>query len=245
MGNKYINYPIVSVSCATYNHEKYIRKTLEGFLMQRTQFRFEILINDDASTDGTPNIVREYEHKYPDLIFPLYQKENQYSKGIVISPTYNWPRARGKYIALCEGDDYWTDPLKLQKQVDFLENNPDYGLVHTELDHYYVKSGRYVKNHWLKARVTNQSGDLYNSLLGGGNSMIYTCTVCFRKDLILDVDNARFSRYLYGDVPVWLHIASKSKIGYLNESTAVRNVLLNSLTQGRDFDFKMKLAKNS
>jgi glycosyltransferase involved in cell wall biosynthesis len=117
--------PIVSISCITYNHAPYIRDAIEGFLMQKTNFPFEILIHDDASTDGTSDIIRKYEQKYSDLIFPVYQKENQYSKGILLCE-FNLKRARGKYIALCEGDDYWTDPLKLQKQVDFMDANPDY-----------------------------------------------------------------------------------------------------------------------
>ena len=114
---------IVSICCATYNHQKYIRDAIEGFLMQKTTFPFEILIHDDASTDGTADIIREYEAKYPDIIKPIYQRENQYSKGIKISQVYQFPRAQGKYIALCEGDDYWIDPLKLQKQVDYMERN--------------------------------------------------------------------------------------------------------------------------
>jgi glycosyltransferase involved in cell wall biosynthesis len=97
-------------------------------MMQKTNFPFEVLIHDDASTDGTADIIREYESTYPDIIKPIYQKENQYSKGVRISWVFNFPRAKGKYIALCEGDDYWIDPLKLQKQVDFLENNPEYSM---------------------------------------------------------------------------------------------------------------------
>lgn len=116
---------IVSICCLTYNHEPYIRKCLDGFIMQKTNFPFEVLIHDDASTDRTADIIREYEAKYPDIIKPIYQTENKYSKGIGITKTYQFPRAKGKYIAMCEGDDYWTDPLKLQKQVDFLEANPD------------------------------------------------------------------------------------------------------------------------
>lgn len=123
--------PLVSICCLTYNHEPYIRDAIEGFLMQKTDFPFEILIHDDASTDGTADIIREYETKYPDIIKPIYQTENQYSKGIKISATYNYPRAKGKYIALCEGDDYWIDPYKLQKQVDFLEKNEEYGICFT------------------------------------------------------------------------------------------------------------------
>lgn len=119
--------PIVSISCITYNHEPFIRECLDGFLMQETNFPFEVLIHDDASTDKTAEIIRSYETKYPDIIKPIYQTENQWSKGIRgINIRFNFNRAQGKYIALCEGDDYWTDPLKLQKQVDFLEENPEY-----------------------------------------------------------------------------------------------------------------------
>ena len=119
----------VSICCITYNHEKYIRDGLEGFLMQKTDFPFEIIIHDDASTDSTADIIRSYEKKYPELFTCIYQKENQWSKGIRPSPSYVWPKARGKYIALCEGDDYWDDPEKLSFQYDFLESNPDYVLV--------------------------------------------------------------------------------------------------------------------
>jgi len=113
----------VSISCLTYNHEKYIRQTLEGFVKQKTNFRFEVLIHDDASTDGTQEIIKEYQLKYPDIIKPIFQKENQYEKRVQISKTYNYSRALGKYIALCEGDDYWTDENKLQMQYDALEND--------------------------------------------------------------------------------------------------------------------------
>jgi len=116
---------LVSICCVTYNHEKYIRDAIEGFIMQKTTFLFEILIHDDASRDGTADIIREYEKKYPNIIKPIYQSENQYQQGRPISTVYQWNRARGKYIAMCEGDDYWTDPYKLQKQVDFLEANED------------------------------------------------------------------------------------------------------------------------
>jgi glycosyltransferase involved in cell wall biosynthesis len=117
--------PLVTISCITYNHETYIREALEGFVAQKTTFPIEILIHDDASTDGTAQVIREYEKKYPALILPIYQTENQYSKGVKVSFTYQFPRARGKYIALCEGDDYWTDPLKLQKQVGIFRKYPD------------------------------------------------------------------------------------------------------------------------
>ncbi|MDO4266850.1 MAG: glycosyltransferase [Eubacteriales bacterium] len=116
---------MVSICCITYNQEPYIRDALEGFLRQKTSFPFEILIHDDASTDGTAQVIREYADRFPDRIFPILQKENQYAKGLTsVSGTYNFPRARGRYIAMCEGDDYWTDENKLQRQVDFMEANP-------------------------------------------------------------------------------------------------------------------------
>ena len=124
------NKPVVSVCCTTYNHEPYIAEAIDGFLMQETEFPFEILIRDDCSTDKTAEIVKQYANKYPQLIKPVFEKENTYSKGIKPMPQL-YKIAKGKYIALCEGDDYWTDPLKLQKQVSFLERNDAYsGMGH-------------------------------------------------------------------------------------------------------------------
>lgn len=118
--------PLVTIICNTYQHRAFIADAIEGFLIQETTFPVEILIHDDASTDGTTEIIKSYENKYPNLIKPIYQVENQYSQGIKITSNFQLPRAQGKYIAVCEGDDYWTDPTKLQKQVDFLESHPDY-----------------------------------------------------------------------------------------------------------------------
>lgn len=113
----------VSVVCNAYNHAKYIRKCLESLTTQKTSFEYEILVHDDASTDGTADIIREFEMKYPNLIKPIYQTENQYSKGGISK--FQYPRAKGDYIAFCEGDDYWTDEYKLQKQFDALEAYPE------------------------------------------------------------------------------------------------------------------------
>ena len=121
MDNKDI---MVSVICTAYNHEKYIRQCLDGFVMQKTNFEFEVIVHDDASTDNTANIIREYEKLYPNIIKPIYQKENQYSKGQKITRKLCMEKAKGKYIALCEGDDFWTDERKLQVQFDALESNP-------------------------------------------------------------------------------------------------------------------------
>ena len=124
---------LVSICCITYNQEEYIRDALEGFVKQKTNFKYEILIHDDASTDKTADIIREYQEKYPDRIRPILQTENQYSKGLTtVSGTWNFPRAvknGSRYIAMCEGDDYWIDENKLQSQVDYMEAHPECALA--------------------------------------------------------------------------------------------------------------------
>lgn len=115
----------VSIICSVFNHGKYIRRCLEGFVSQKTDFNYEVLIHDDASTDNSAQVIREFEEKYPEIIKPIYQTENQFSKKIPINITYQFPRVKGKYIAICEGDDYWIDEYKLQKQVDYMDAHPD------------------------------------------------------------------------------------------------------------------------
>ncbi len=115
----------VTVWCLAYNHEKYIRSALEGFVNQKTNFKYEIIIHDDASNDNTTKIIREYENKYPNLIKPIYQSKNQYSQGVSMIRNFLLPNCHGKYIAFCEGDDYWIDNTKLQKQYDIMESQSD------------------------------------------------------------------------------------------------------------------------
>ena len=122
---------MVTILCLVYNHESYIRQCLEGFVMQKTNFRFEAIVHDDASTDGTAAIIREYAEKYPDIIKPMCETEKQDSKGDGALGRIMTAHTHGKYVAICEGDDYWIDPLKLQRQVDFLEGYPEYVLTYT------------------------------------------------------------------------------------------------------------------
>ncbi len=119
---------LVSICCTTFNHEKFIAYALNGFLIQKTNFAIEILINDDCSEDNTSNILKDYDSRFPGVFKITFQTENQYSKGVKPFTQMVFPNVKGKYIALCEGDDYWTDPFKLQKQVDFLEMNPNYSM---------------------------------------------------------------------------------------------------------------------
>ena len=118
---------MVSITCVAFNHEDYMHTTLDSFLMQETQFPFEILINDDVSTDGTVEILKQYERKFPNIVKPVYQTENQYSQG-VNTMAILFPLIKGKYVAFCDGDDYWVDEKKLQIQVEEMEKHPEVDL---------------------------------------------------------------------------------------------------------------------
>lgn len=168
--------PVVSVICITYNHEKYIRQTFDGFLLQKTSFPIEIWVHDDASTDETKNIILEYVQKYPSLIKPIFQRENQYSRGRKITPIVT-PYCQGSYIALCEGDDYWADPHKLQKQFEFMEANPDYSVCYHDAK-IIDESGQVVcKSQLGKKNHRDATSDELIRL----NAPILTLTMFFRN----------------------------------------------------------------
>lgn len=171
--------PLVSICCITYNQGNYIRDAIEGFLMQRTTFPIEIIIHDDASTDNTVKVVNEFAEKHPDLIVPIYQTINQYSQGIKPWPNFVFPRARGKYIALCEGDDYWTDPLKLQKQVDFMEQNRAYSICFT-YSHKVNNDGKLLESIESLQKLEYQQYDF----LIGRKKQTRTCTIVFRTSCL-------------------------------------------------------------
>jgi len=210
--------PLVSICCLCYNHEPYIRECLDGFMMQKTNFTFEVLIHDDASTDNSVQIIREYESKYPDIIKPIYQTENQYSKGVGVTRVFQFPRARGKYIALCEGDDYWIDPMKLQKQVDFLEDNEEYGLIHTNFKIFNVSTETTITNNGNF--VDGQPFDEYLT----GQFHIATLTTCFRKDLLEKIDTSyQKQNFKMGDYPMWIEMMRFSKFKYFPEITSIYN----------------------
>lgn len=219
---------MVTVQCLTYNHAAYIRQCLDGFLMQKTSFKFEVIVHDDASTDGTTEILKEYALKFPDIIKPIIETENQYIKiGFSGILALMHQRSRGKYIAFCEGDDYWTDSLKLQKQVDFLEQNSNYGLVYTNVDFYYQKENRYERKK-ITDGTLKQSFDFESHLLNKG--YIAPCTWLLRKELITN-DNK--NSYVDTTFPLALDIYAVSKIYFLDDSTAVYRVLPESASHSK------------
>lgn len=219
---------MVTIRCATYNHEAYIRQCLEGFVMQKTNFRFEAIVHDDASTDGTVAIIREYAEKYPDIIKPIYETENQYSKRDGSLRRIMDAHTHGKYVAVCEGDDYWIDPLKLQKQVDFLEGNPEYGMVYAKVNT-YISKGKRFGNIWGGDYTT------FDDLLQ--KNTIPTLTVLYRKDLYMQylrVVKSSEKNWLMGDYPMWLWFAYKSSIAFMPEVIGVYRVLSNSASHSKN-----------
>ena len=208
---------LVSICCLTYNHGQYIRQCLDGFMMQKTTFPFEVLIHDDASTDRTADIIHEYEAKYPDIIKPIYQKENQYSKGVRISPTFQYPRAKGKYIALCEGDDYWIDPYKLQKQVDFLEDHSEYSMCfHNAMVHW--ENGQFLDAPFAKLENRDYAGEeIYE------NWIVPTASVVFRKSSLTSKYEERRKNpaVIFGDIILFLSLAEEGKVHAFKEMMSV------------------------
>jgi glycosyltransferase involved in cell wall biosynthesis len=211
----------VSICCLAFNHEPYIRQCLDGFVMQKCNFTFEVLIHDDASKDNTASIIKEYETKYPDIIKPIYQTVNQHSLGVSATKKYNFPRCKGKYIAICEGDDYWTDENKLQKQVDFLEKNSIYGLVYTNVDT-VDENNSYLSKKFITQNELAFCNNFEDFLIYA--PFIATCTWLFRKEFI----NYEKNNFIVGDLPLLLDISSKSMVYMINEVTSNYRILKNS-----------------
>lgn len=221
---------LVSVDVITYNHEAYIEECLNSILAQKTNFKFEILIHDDASTDNTANIIRRYQKKYPQIIKPILQKENQYKKNITTtSEHFNFPRALGKYIAMCEGDDFWTDPYKLQKQIDILESHPDYSIVFHEA----IIHNNTDKN--IDKIYPALENRIYTAEEIFRNWIAPTASFCFRKNII-DYSIATDKNILNSDIIIMLMALSKGKAyGMSDKMSAYRihegGVTWNPVTQ--------------
>ena len=197
----------LSVTCMAYNHEEYIRDALEGFVSQRTDFPFEVLISDDASTDGTAAIIREYAEKYPHIIHPFFQEKNLFSQGIDPLDAVLFPAARGQYLAACEGDDCWTDPEKLQRQVDFLDAHPDYSAcVHNSLGQ-LIGSGEEPKP------LFPSTGDRdvgFDTTIRGMSHSFHTSSIVARREWIVKSPDFRYVAWDHDftdyAVAVWLSI---------------------------------------
>jgi glycosyltransferase involved in cell wall biosynthesis len=182
--------------------------------MQKTTFPIEILIHDDCSTDGTDAIIKEYAEKYPDIIKPLFETENQYSNGYrgKMDITFNYSRSQGKYIATCEGDDYWTDPLKLQKQVDFMETNPEYSVCFHRCKHYNVVDGTTKDDQCGFLFQNNEVGVDITTEMFFDKWITQPFTMVFRKSMFNPMNQLKYQ--YYRDMHEIYHLLMNGK-GYL------------------------------
>jgi glycosyltransferase involved in cell wall biosynthesis len=219
--------PLVSIICPTYNHEKFIAQTLDGFISQKTNFPFEIIVHDDASTDNTVAIVKKYEEKYPNLFSNIFQKENQLSKAIDSVTRITFAAARGKYIAWCEGDDYWIDPNKLQKQTDFLTSKAEFvaccSNVYEEYDN-------------VKRKITGAKTIITFKDLAFGNC-IYTNSTLFKNIVSLP---EWMSKCKMGDWIVMLLLTQHGSIYNFDEQMSVYRIHNNSFWSGAGSEKNLK-----
>ena len=214
MKNK--NQLMVSIQCLVYNHEPYLRQCLDGIVMQKTNFRFEAIVHDDCTTDGSRKIIEEYADKYPDIIKPIYETENQYSKNDGSLRRIVYAHLKGKYIAICEGDDYWIAPNKLQMQVYALETNPDCSFCYTGFINVNENGQEIGRPNYEHLMEVAHSGDILIDLLDG--NFVMTCTTCFRKDVIMSELNAIVPcKY---DYSLFLTASVLGKAYYISSKTA-------------------------
>ncbi len=205
----------VSILCLTFNQKAYIRDALDSFVSQITDFSYEILVHDDASDDGTREIVQEYERRFPDKFRPVYQTENQYSKGVNIFEEILVPRARGTYLAVCEGDDYWTDRKKLQKQADFLDRHPDYSACTHSTKIINCINGRARIYHPARHSYTLKPEDV---ILWDRNCF-QTSSLMYRK--LYAYKPREMNAGEVGDYPLALWLLSQGRIYYMKEVMSV------------------------
>lgn len=212
--------PTVSIVCITYNQEKYIQKALDGFLMQKTTFPVEIIIHDDASTDKTKQILKKYKEENGSSIKLELEKNNKFSKGDFSFLDGMFRKAKGKYIALCEGDDYWTDPTKLQQQVDFLDNNKEYSICFHPVKVLF-EDNKNLSHIFPDPKVKYK----YNLKELLATNFIQTNSVMYRKQKYVDFtpDTLPIDYYLH------LYHAQFGKIGYLDKVMSTYRVHKNGV----------------
>jgi len=208
----------VSIICTAYNHEKFIASALDGFVMQKTNFSYEGLVHDDASIDGTADIIKKYAQKYPDIIVPVLQTENQYSKKVKITNDILLPMAKGEYIAFCEGDDFWTVDNKLQIQIDFLDTHPEYiACVHNTLQH--DCSGKH-RNKMYSPRTEECDIKFEEAVYG---MQYQTSSLVIRKEYVGNMPSFYdiASKFGVGDLPraIWYTLVGKVRFLPYNMST--------------------------
>lgn len=229
--NENISQPLVTIQCLVYNHEPYLRDCLNGFVMQETDFKFEAIVHDDCSTDHSADIIREYAEKYPDIIKPIYEKENQYSKRGILHQIM-MDATRGKYVALCEGDDFWTDPLKLQKQVSFLEAHPDYSMCCASA---YADDGK-----TRKVIGTPKNVDLTaHEMIIRGGAFIPTLSIVYLREAMAGYEEFH-GKISVGDYPTQIYCGIKGRVRFLHDIVGTYRISSTGSWTARTFGDRSK-----
>jgi len=226
--------PLVSVCIISYQQAPYIGRAIEGALAQKTTFPFEIVIGDDASTDGTCRVAHGYQRDHPDKIRVLISERNR-------GKHWNYQRTeracRGKYVAYCDADDYWHHPGKLQLQVDYLEAHPECGLIGSDGDWFDVSKGVRIRN-VMAGRRPSSDGTLRLRDLITSDWMMMSCTVMMRRAVLEDVLNSCADdlggRFPMADLPRFIEVAARSEIAHVNQSTATYCLFGESSCHSRD-----------
>lgn len=212
----------VSIVCNTYNHEAYIVEALESFINQITNFDYEILVHDDASTDHTADIIRNYAEKYPNLIKPIYQIENQYSQRNTAVIEIQYARAKGKYIAICEGDDYWCDNLKLQKQYDIMETHSEIDMCTHRARYYNSLTDKVIKEF---PNIDCEKILCPEEVIMGDGGFLATNSLFFRREMIKE--NPPFKNFWDIDYTLQIQGSLRGGIYYLPEVMSVYRFMTN------------------
>jgi len=208
---------LVSICCITYNQKEYIKDALDSFLIQKTNFKYEIIIHDDASNDGTTEIIKEYSEKYPDIIKPIYEEENQYSlEKWSLMKTFN--QAKGKYIAVCEGDDYWINENKLQIQFDYMEENERCTFCFTNAIVKDIAKNKEYKfiPHSIKSKKYLKENNIYDVKELELLEFIPTASIMFRTIHVKDIPNW-FEECFVLDWPLRLNMTSFGYAYYIDK----------------------------
>lgn len=212
---------LVTTYCTAYNHEKYIRDALDGFVMQKTDFRHEVIVHDDASTDGTADIIREYAKAYPDIIKPVFQTENQYSKNVKIFDGFIKPLIKGKYTAICEGDDYWADEGKLQKQADFLESHPEYVACAHNSVVLYLNNGKKELRNTAARDYDCDVKEMLARIAEGKREAWQLSGLMYRSDCLSRRPAFFNAPTTFGDMSLDLFLLSHGKVRFMAEPMSV------------------------
>jgi glycosyltransferase involved in cell wall biosynthesis len=223
----------------TYNHERFIGTAVKSVLSQQTEYPFELVIGEDNSPDSTGEKVDQLAAAFPHIIKVVRAETNL---GVAANFCKTFNACSGKYMAILDGDDFWTDPLKLQKQVSFMEANPEYGLVHADVNHLSDDTGILVQAYNKANGIEIPQGSIFQELMAPEHR-IKTMTTCFRKDLVdnhFDFNLVLERNWLLLDLPLWLDISSHSKVHYMDEVFATYRLLNESISRSQSVDKKFR-----